>query len=234
MKLWISQEGYYEMTPLGNGCAVALVVVALLVLAFLKGGRNEKEAAEAKKGSGFSVRQLVFSGVCLALAFVLSFVKIFHLPWGGSVTMLSMLFVSLVGYFYGPKAGFTAAFAYSLLQFVQGGGSYMLSPLQLCMDYFFAFTALGVSGFFANKKNGLFLGYICGILLRGLFHSIGGYLYWMDYMPEEFPQSLAVVYPIIYNYAYILLEGILTVAVLLLKPVENGIRRVKEMAVSNT
>ena len=80
----------------------------------------------------------------------------------------------------------------------------MLSPLQVCMDYLFAFTALGISGFFRNKKHGLLLGYICAVIVRGLFHVIGGYLFWMDYMPDNFPKSLAVIYPFAYNYSFLL------------------------------
>ena len=101
----------------------------------------------------------------------------------------------------------------------------MLSPMQVGLDYLFAFTALGASGFFKGKKNGLIIGYIVAILLRGLLHSIGGYLYWMDYMPEEFPKALAFAYPVIYNYSYILIEGFLTVIILLLPPVKKALQR---------
>ena len=152
------------------------------------------------------------------------------MPWGGAVTLLSMFFVAYVGYLFGPGVGFAAAFVYSILQFIQDGGSYMLSPFQVCCDYFLAFTALGASGFFRNKKNGLVIGYVFAVILRGLFHTVGGYLYWMDYMPENFPSSLAVIYPFAYNYAYLIPEMILTVIVILLPPVKKALNRVKAMA----
>lgn len=153
------------------------------------------------------------------------------MPWGGSVTLCSMLFVVLIGYWYGPRIGLTAGFAYGLLQFVQDGGSYILSPLQACLDYILAFAALGLSGLFCKKANGLVKGYLFAILVRGLLHTIGGYLYWMDYMPENFPKSLAVVYPIAYNYAYILGEGFITIVILTLPPVKNAMTRVKKLAI---
>jgi len=81
-----------------------------------------------------------------------------------------------------------------------------------------------------TAKNGLVKGYILGILVRGLFHTIGGYLYWMDYMPENFPQALASIYPIVYNYSYILAEGVLTVIVILLPPVSRALGQVKKSA----
>ena len=136
----------------------------------------------------------------------------------------------MIGYWYGPKIGISCAFAYGIMQFLQGGGTYILSPLQACLDYFFAFAALGVSGFFYKKKNGLVIGYIVAILARGLFHTIGGYIYWMDYMPDNFPSSLAIVYPILYNYAYILLEGVVTIIVIMLPPVKKAFAYAKRIA----
>ena len=88
----------------------------------------------------------------------------------------------------------------------------------MCCDYILAFGALGLAGIFWKSKNGLVKGYLLGILARGAFHTLGGYLYWMDYMPENFPQSLAALYPIIYNYSYILAEAVLTVIVISLPP----------------
>ena len=85
-------------------------------------------------------------------------------------------------------------------------------------------------GFFYQKKNGLIKGYILAILVRGLFHTIGGYLYWMDYMPDNFPKSLAAIYPIVYNYSYILAEAVITLIVISLPPVKKALARVRMMA----
>jgi len=141
-----------------------------------------------------------------------------------------MFFVTFVGFMFGPGVGFAAAFVYGILQFIQGGGSYMLSLFQVCCDYILAFAALGASGFFKNKKHGLVTGYIVAVILRGVFHSIGGYLYWMDYMPEDFPASLTAIYPIVYNFAYLIPEMIITVIVISLPPVRKALMRVRDMA----
>ena len=45
------------------------------------------------------------------------------------------------------------------------------------------------------------------VIARGAFHALGGYLYWMSYMPDNFPKSLTAIYPIVYNYSYLLAEG---------------------------
>ena len=90
---------------------------------------------------------------------------------------------------------------------------------------------MGLSGLFTkSKKYGLLKAYIVAILARGAFHALGGYLYWMDYMPESFPSSLAAIYPICYNYAYILLEGVVTVIILMLPPVKKAMSYAKRVA----
>ena len=229
MSLFVSREdGYYALTT-GGIIAVTAVIAILIILTALL--REREDGEEKKQKKGFSAKQLVFAAVALALGFIASYIKIIDMPWGGSATLCSMLFVTLIGYWYGPKIGLTAAFAYGFLQFIQGGGDYILSPLQVCVDYIFAFASLGLSGLFYKKPQGLIKGYILAIMIRGLFHSIGGYLYWMEYMPDSFPKSLTAIYPFVYNYSYILAEGVITIVILMLPPVKSAMTRVRKMAI---
>lgn len=218
------EDGYYMLTSAGYIATIILIILAVLLTAVI---------VDKKQNTGrFSAKQLTFSGIALALGFIFSYVQVKIPLWGmgGSVTLFSMFFICLIGYWYGIRIGLVAAFAYSMLQFLQSGGAYMLTPFQVCCDYFFAFTALGVSGFFSQKKNGLLKGYLFAIILRGLFHTIGGYIYWMEYMPESFPTSLAVIYPIVYNYSYILAEGILTVIIISVPAVKKAIANISRLA----
>lgn len=219
-----AEEGYYSLTQTGIICIVILLAALLIAASFL---------FQKNKNVRMSTRQLVFSAVSIAIAFALSYVKILPMPWGGSITLCSMLFVCLVGYFYGPKAGLMAAFAYGLLELLQDGGSYMIHPFQVCCDYLFAFMALGLSGFFASRKNGLMIGYLAGVLGRLVFVTLGGYIYWMSYMPSNFPKSLTAIYPIAYNGSYILGEGIITVIILAIPAVSDGIARVRKLALTD-
>ena len=218
-------DGYYSLTKAGYA---ALIVIALVVLVLTGLLRSKKKGEKA--ASKLSISTITFAGVSIALAFVLSYIKIFQMPWGGSVTLLSMFFIVFVGYLYGPGVGFAAGLIFGILELIQDGGTYMLSLFQVCCDYILAFTALGVSGFFKGKKNGLVVGYILAVIARGIFHVIGGYIYWMDYMPETFPASLRAIYPICYNFAYLIPEAILTVIVILLPPVKKAIAGVRNMA----
>lgn len=215
------EDGYYYLTGAGTALMVVLAAAALILAAL---ALREKENA----GKPFSIKTLTFCAMAMALAFVTSYIKVLGMPYGGSITLFSMLFICLIGYWYGPKAGILTGFAYSILQFLQE--PYILTPLQVCLDYFFAFAALGVSGFFRNQKNGLVIGYLAGAFARGLCHTIGGYLFWMAYMPDNFPKAFTSVYPIVYNYSYIGLEAVITVIVLSVPAVKKAMERVKTMA----
>ena len=205
MSFFVTADG--GLTTAGYvGCVV--LMVALVVIASVL-------SAQKSKGTGMDARKLAFCAMGMA-------------PYGGSVTLFSMLFIVLIANWYGAKTGILVGFAYGLLQFIQG--PYVLSLFQVCCDYVFAFAALGVAGFFGKKKNGLLIGYIVAVLARGFFHTLGGYLYWMDYMPENFPQSLKALYPIIYNYSYLLAEGVLTVILISLPPVKKALQTVARTA----
>ena len=218
MEWFVNGEG--GLTTAGYAVSIGLLAAFLLVGLALSGGGARK---------GMSARHLAFCAMALALAFVTSYIKpISQMPYGGSVTLLSMLFIVLVGNWYGIKTGVLVGLAYGILQFLQE--PYFLTLFQVCCDYVFAFGALGISGLFRNRKNGLLWGYIAAVFARGFFHSLGGYLYWMDYMPENFPQSLKAVYPIVYNYSYLLVEGILTVIVIRVPAVASALERVKKQA----
>ena len=208
------------LTALGYG----LCILAAVLLFFVAGVISQNSRRK------LSTKQLVFCGTAMALSFITSYIKLFHMPYGGSVTLFSMLFICLVGYWYGVRVGILTGLAYGILQFLQE--PFVLSFFQVCCDYVLAFAGLGLAGVFARSKNGLVKGYILGILVRGAFHSLGGYLYWMDYMPEEFPQALTALYPIIYNYSYILAEAALTVVVMMLPPVKKGLEQIQNMATS--
>lgn len=208
------------LTTLGYVLCGIAVAALILAAAFL----SSKNSSHKK----LSTKQLVFCAAAMALSFLTSYIKVFSMPYGGSITLFSMLFICLTGYWYGLGTGMLTGLAYGILQFLQE--PYVLSPFQVCCDYILAFAGLGLAGAFTRQTDGLRKGYLLGITVRGAFHALGGYLYWMDYMPENFPQALASIYPIVYNYSYILAEGVLTVIVILLPPVSRALGQVKKSA----
>src|SRR5699024_7017858 len=218
-EMFVNSEG--GLTTAGYAVTVVAGIILFLAAWFLAGRRSAEKKMSAK--------QLVFCGVAIALAYITSYIKIFNMPWGGSITLCSMLFIVLVANWYGVGTGLFVGLAYGILQFIQE--PYVLSFFQVCCDYIFAFAALGLAGVFAKSNHGLLKGYILAVVARGAFHALGGYLYWMDYMPDNFPKSLTAVYPILYNYSYLLVEGVITVIVISIPAVAKGLARVKKMAV---
>lgn len=215
----VNAEG--GLTTAGYAVCVATGLLLFLLAIFFAGKNSEK--------SRMSTKQLIFCAVSMALAFITSYIKIFEMPWGGSVTLCSMLFIVMAANWYGVKTGVLVGLAYGILQFIQE--PYVLSLFQVCCDYIFAFAALGVAGFFTQSPRGLLKGYIAAVLARGAFHALGGYLYWMSYMPDNFPQSLKSVYPIVYNYSFLLAEAAITAAVISVPAVASALSQVKRTAV---
>lgn len=179
------------------------------------------------------VRQLVFSAVAIALAMITSNIKLIHMPMGGSVTLLSMFFITLIGYWYGIGGGLLAAVAYGMLQFVIGG--YFLSLPQMLCDYPLAFGALGLSGLFRMKSESagsfrMIAGYILGVLGRYVFSIISGVVFFASYAADAGFES-PFVYSAAYNGAYLGLEALITVIVLLIPAVQKGIGSVTRLAI---
>lgn len=174
-------------------------------------------------------RMLVEGAAMIALATVLSFIRVYKLPWGGSVTLLSMLPIFVYSIRWGLKPGFTVSFAYSLVQLFQGimdglfGWGLTPGMLIACivLDYVGAFTVLGIAGIFRKKK---VAGNLCGIVLatvlRFFVHFLSGVVIWHSYgeLWNGFSTENEIVYSLLYNGAYMLPELVITIigAVLLL------------------
>ena len=168
------------------------------------------------------LRILTEGAIMVALAAVLSFIKIFQLPWGGSITLLSMLPVIVFSIKRGIKPGFAAAFVYSLIQLGQGIAidgllGWGLTPfLLICcilLDYIIPFTLLGTAGLFRKKG---FWGWIAGtvlvILIRFTSHFISGISIWQTIgkLWDGFSTENIYLYSAAYNGSFMLPELVFT------------------------
>lgn len=211
-------EGELLLTTAGK-VGTAVILAALLIAAAVAAAK----AGGGKKEGG--TKQLVFCAMAMALAMVTSMLKVYEFPFGGSVTLFSMLFICLIGYLYGPATGIMTGMAYGVLQFLVD--PYILSPAQVLVDYPLAFGALGLSGFFCNAKGGLVKGYIAGIIGRWVFAVISGWIFFGEYAWEGWG---ALPYSMAYNACYIFAEGIVTVIILCIPAVAKALGQVKQMA----
>ena len=173
-------------------------------------------------------KTLAFCGMALALGYVASYIKIASMPMGGSMTLFSMMFICLIGYWYGLKVGLMAAVAYGVLQFLQK--PVVIHPMQPIIDYVLAFGALGLSGIFKDKKYGLIIGYSVAVFARFIFHSLTGVIFFIDV--TEMGIVGGSIASLSYNLTYILPEAIITVIILFLPPVKKAMSKVKELATS--
>ncbi len=214
--LQATEDGAYSITGAGYLLIVVFMIAALCLVSYFinKDGKSR-----------MSVKQLTVSALCIALAFVLSNVKLFDAPMGGAVTLFSMFFITFVGYLYGPRVSISAAFAYGLLQMIVD--PYIVSVPQMLCDYILAFTALGLAGFFYGKKNGMIIGYFVGIFGRFVFSTLSGIIFFADYAPEGMSP---IVYSVLYNGAYIFIEGALTVIVMLIPAVRDALNYIRVQA----
>lgn len=217
-----AENAEYLLQPAGYA-VLALFLVLLFVSVY--GRRKEKTTS----GSGVEhlrqTKSLVFCAAAIALATVTSFLKLASLPFGGSITMFSMLFIVLIGNFYGLRIGLTVGIAHGILQLILD--PYIYAPLQVLLDYPLAFGALGLSGIFHKQRHGLLIGYITGVAGRYLCHVISGYIFFAEYAPAE---QNPMVYTLGYNLTYILPELIATIILLSIPAVTKAISQVKKQA----
>lgn len=174
-----------------------------------------------------NIFRLTECALFVALATVLSLVKIWQMPLGGSITLLSMLPICMISFRHGLKWGFISSGVYSLIQLIlgitmDGLFGWGLTPAMLigCIlfDYILPFTLLGTAGVFRKKGEiGFYVGITVAFLLRFLCHFISGYIIFANL--EQWSifgstfENAPVLYSICYNAFYIVPELIITVAV---------------------
>ena len=154
-------------------------------------------------------KKLVVSAVMLALATILSMIKLWEMPWGGSITLFSMLPIIIVGFMYGTKWGVLTALTGALLQMLLGatmsqafaGLDGMSVVYMAFLDYIVAFTVLGLGGIFKkcvkNSYLALILGVVVAVMLRYVAHFASGAILWGGYAEWFFsdPEAFMAVAP---------------------------------------
>lgn len=171
-------------------------------------------------------RTLVECALMIALATVLSYIPIFEMPQGGSITLCSMLPIMVVSWRHGIKWGLFTGFTHGLLQMFLGFKNVMYCTTIwsmigcILLDYILAFMVLGIACLFAKPFKNLLVGTAVSAVIVGLLRYVcsflSGILIWQAYAPEGTPVWF---YSLTYNGSYMIPEIILTaiVAVLVAK-----------------
>ncbi len=196
-----------ELQPVLLIVALAVIVAAFLILFRLPNASSAK--------SNWTVKELVVGALCIALSFVLSYLKLFEMPYGGSITPASMLPVMIYSYIYGVNRGLIAGIALGLLNLLQD--AYVLHWAQLLVDYVFAFAAIGLAGAFKNK---FYFGILLAVFGRFFFAALSGAIFFAEYAPVG---QNPFVYSAIYNGSYLLPEAAICLGVALIPVVRHAI-----------
>ena len=156
-------------------------------------------------------KRITESAMLLAIAIVLELVsKLFipEQPFGGQLTIVSMLPVVLISYRHGVKWGLFSGFVYALLEMALGAktvsaaflpgyfgdNAMIVNALAMCLlDYIVAFTVLGLGGMFRNRIKNPGLSLMCGSVvalgLRYVTHIASGYILFSSYAEWFFTQD---------------------------------------------
>ena len=205
-------QGFFESTL---GQVVTIGIIAVFFLFILIPNQNQKSKRADTKA-------VTISALMVALATGLGMLKLFEMPYGGTVTVFSMLPIVLCGYLLGTRRGVMAGICVGLLNLIFG--PYVIHPVQLLVDYPFAFGALGLSGLCANQKNGLAKGYVVGLIGRYACAVVSGIVFFGAYAPEGFN---AVTWSFFYNFTYLAAEGALTLVIISLPSVKKALEGLK-------
>ena len=159
--------------------AAAAVIAVVLIIYLVQRGKSAKTAEPVTEKKVSTTLILVHGSLCIALAFVLSYIKLFSMPLGGSITLASMLPLMVYSNRYGVKWGLLAGLVYGLLQYVQGG--YIAHWAQFLLDYPIAFALIGLAGLTRGDRN-LVFSVLIGGTARFLAHLVSGMLVFGEYV----------------------------------------------------
>lgn len=207
---WAKQfSNYFLKLPehisniLANPISIITLIGCILLLSVL---------IKAKKIK-FTPELIARIGIALSLATVLKMLRLYHFPQGGSITLGSMIPILLIAFMYGPQVGCLTGFLYGVITFILDPS--IVHPIQVLFDYPLPFTALGLVGFFKDKK---LLGTCVAIFVRFVCHFISGVVFYGAYAPDGMSPA---VYSIFVNGPMVGIEGIICLIILTVLPMER-------------
>ena len=144
----------------------------------------------------WNAKMLAYAALCIAISFVLSYIRLLKMPQGGSITPASMLPIMMFAYAFGFGPGLICSMAYGVLQMFQD--MYIVGWVQATLDYVLAFGSLALVALFRNWKSpfNFSVGVVVAGIVRVFFHVLSGVVYFAEYAPEGMNP---LVYSLVYN-----------------------------------
>jgi thiamine transporter len=159
------------------------------------------------------IRVLTHVALAVALSAVLSLVVLWRFPQGGMVTLGSMVPIFLIAIHYGPKVGILAGVLLGLVTMILD--PFFVHPVQIFMDYIFAFGAIGFAGFFRGNK---LLATLLGGVGRFTGHFLSGVIFFGMFAPEGMNPWF---YSAIVNGTYLGIETGIAAVIILVLPIQR-------------
>ncbi|MDK2800275.1 MAG: thiamine transporter [Clostridiales bacterium] len=209
----VFREFFEEITNLKIGTISILGILVVLSVAFIL-------LKKMKKLQTNNTRVIVYGGLCIALSFVLSYVRLYHWPQGGSVTLGSMLPMFFFAVAFGPVAGMIAGVAYGFLQLIQD--PFVVHWAQLFLDYPLAFGAMGLAGLY---RRNLSVGVLVGGTGRFIMHFLSGFIFFGSYAPEGMN---VILYSLMVNGMVIGTDVLICVVISLLPGFNHAVATVRQ------
>ena len=170
----------------------------------------------------WTARMLANAALCLALAFVLSYIKLFDLPQGGAVTAASLLPIVAFAYSYGLAPGLVVGVAYGLLQMIQD--PWIVTPVQAILDYPLAFACIALAA--VARKLPDSWGWLAGMALaavgRFVCHTFTGVVFFAEY--AEGTGLSPFVYSVSYN-SFVFVDMAICAVVMAFPQVRGALKR---------
>ena len=173
----------------------------------------------------WTARMLANAALCLALAFVLSYIKLFDLPQGGAVTAASLLPIVAFAYSYGLAPGLVVGVAYGLLQMIQD--PWIVTPVQAILDYPLAFACIALAA--VARKLPDSWGWLAGMAMaavgRFVCHTFTGVVFFAEY--AEGTGLSPFVYSVSYN-SFVFVDMAICAVVMAFPQVRGALKRMTE------
>lgn len=173
----------------------------------------------------WTARMLANAALCLALAFVLSYIKLFDLPQGGAVTAASLLPIVAFAYSYGLAPGLVVGVAYGLLQMIQD--PWIVTPVQAILDYPLAFACIALAA--VARKLPDSWGWLAGMALaavgRFVCHTFTGVVFFAEY--AEGTGLSPFVYSVSYN-SFVFVDMAICAVVMAFPQVRRALKKMTE------
>jgi len=180
-------------------------------------GKEEKMNTTKRNKNSLKVKRLTESAILIALATVLSVLKLYEMPYGGSLTLASMMPIMIIAYRNSMAWGMSCAFIYGVIQQLLSVStlSYVTTwqsvVAVILLDYVVAFAVCGLGGAFRkvtkNQTAAMLEGALLCCFLRYVCHLISGCTVWAGL---SIPTEAAFLYSLLYNAAYMIPETLIT------------------------